>query len=82
LADGSLPLLAVSGPGAVPLWEPTVDPAQWRLELTPAGRDVLTAKQDWIGLEGIDRWLGGTHLHGRDAQWRWDSAAGRLVERS
>lgn len=82
LAAGAQPLLTITGPGPLPLREPVVDAARWRLELTPAGRDVLAGKQDRVALEGIDVWLGGTHLHGRDAQWRWDAAAGKLVERA
>jgi hypothetical protein len=29
-------------------------------------------------LNGIDRWLGGVHLHGHKVEWRWDAAAGLL----
>jgi hypothetical protein len=25
-----------------------------------------------VALNGIDRWVGGVHLQGRDAPWRWD----------
>jgi hypothetical protein len=28
---------------------------------------------------GIDRWLGGVHLMGGDALWRWDGKRRRLV---
>lgn len=50
--------------------------------LTALGRDVLAGRADWIEARGgIDRWLGGVHLVGDDAQWRWDGAAGALVRR-
>jgi hypothetical protein len=50
-----------------------------RWEITSDGRDVLAGRPDHIQLNGIDRWLGGVHLQGREAAWRWDSANGTLV---
>jgi hypothetical protein len=46
------------------------------LRLTAAGHAVL-AGADRIALRGIDRWIGGVHLHGTPA-WRWDRDARRL----
>ncbi len=46
--------------------------------IAEAGRRVLEGRDDSIRLNGIDVWLGGVHLAGREAAWRWDSAAGRL----
>jgi len=54
------------------------NPALARMEkeefdITDAGRQLLAGKADWIKLSGgIDRWLGGVHLTGAEAQWRWD----------
>ncbi|MEP6507135.1 MAG: DUF1835 domain-containing protein [Gemmatimonadales bacterium] len=48
--------------------------------LTDAGRRVLACENDWISMGGSDRWLGGVHLAGRAATWRWDSDAGTLRE--
>ena len=45
----------------------------------PTGREVLAGQDDWVRIRGIDRWLGGVHLHGPEAAWRWDAAAGRLA---
>ncbi|HWM90172.1 MAG TPA: DUF1835 domain-containing protein [Thermoanaerobaculia bacterium] len=50
-----------------------------RVSLTATGRDVLAGREDWVRLHGIDRWLGGVHLHGQDAQWRWDGERSRLI---
>jgi hypothetical protein len=50
-----------------------------RVTLTSTGQDVLEGRDDWVRIHGIDRWLGGVHLHGREAQWRWDPDRGRLV---
>lgn len=49
------------------------------VRLTDAGRAVLDGREDRVRLNGIDRWLGGVHLHGREAAWRWDGAARALV---
>jgi hypothetical protein len=46
--------------------------------VTAEGRDVLQCRADHVRLNGIDRRLGGVHLSGEEAQWRWDELAGRL----
>jgi Domain of unknown function (DUF1835) len=48
------------------------------LALTSAGEDVLAERSDHVSLNGIDRWLGGVHLAGARAEWRWDPGARRL----
>ncbi len=40
--------------------------------LTPEGERVLAGEADRIALRGIDRWVGGVHLHGHEVPWRWD----------
>jgi hypothetical protein len=41
--------------------------------LTPFGMRVVAGEADWIRSRGgIDLWLGGVHLAGSDAAWRWD----------
>jgi hypothetical protein len=52
----------------VPLLE---DGAGGPLRLTATGRSVLDGEQDHVALNGIDRWIGGVHLQGRDVPWRW-----------
>jgi hypothetical protein len=52
----------------VPLLE---DGAGGPLRLTTTGRSVLDGEQDHVALNGIDRWIGGVHLQGRDVAWRW-----------
>jgi hypothetical protein len=49
------------------------------LELTDAGRAVLAGTADAVKLNGIDRWLGGVHLVGRESRWRWDPARQALI---
>jgi hypothetical protein len=40
---------------------------------------VLEGRADHVGLNGIDRWIGGVHLKGDSVEWRWDRAAQRIV---
>ena len=47
--------------------------------ITETGRKVLEGRADHIDLNGIDRWLGGVHLKGDKAAWRWDRACERIV---
>ena len=63
LARGPRPLLRLSPAGRR---------ADQGLALTETGRDVLAARADRVGANGIDRWLGGVHLEGHEARWRWD----------
>lgn len=55
------------------------DPARERHELTAAGRDALAGTLDHVEVNGVDRWIGGVHLIGRRAPWRWSPEEGRLV---
>lgn len=77
LTAGPSPLLNVNGSDAWPTAEhPTT---ALTVEMTEAGRAVLAGKADWIGLNGIDRWLGGVHLRSEQSLWRWDDRQGRLI---
>lgn len=73
LASGERPLIRISGRptnGRLPDGE---------IVLTDDGRRVLAGEADWVALNGIDVWLGGVHLVGREVEWRWDPGARRLV---
>jgi len=67
LAGARVPLVGADPPGGVA--------AATRLRVTEAGRRVLAAAADHVALNGIDRWVGGVHLHGETARWRWDEGA-------
>jgi hypothetical protein len=54
-------------------------PLRGSIALTDTGRSVLAGQADRIATTGIDRWLGGVHVQGRDAIWRWDPAGGRVI---
>ena len=47
--------------------------------LTDAGRRVLDGAEDHVALNGIDRWIGGVHLVGREVPWRWDEGVEAVV---
>jgi len=42
------------------------------MALTQHGRSVLACDTDWITRGGSDRWLGGVHLEGSKAAYRWN----------
>jgi hypothetical protein len=65
LAGGPEPLVELGPPAG----EVT---AATRLRLTAAGGRVLRGQADQVALNGIDRWVGGVHLRGPEAAWRWD----------
>jgi ankyrin repeat protein len=64
------PLVQVSG---------APDAGLGTVTITDIGRSVIEGRSDHIGLNGIDRWLGGVHLKGGNAAWRWDRVFARLV---
>ena len=43
---------------------------------------ILAGEDDFVATYGIDRWIGGVHLHGHEVPWRWDDARETLVRSS
>ena len=78
LAASRCPLLKIEGTGAWPSREHAT--SDRRVFLTARGEAVLCRQADHVDLNGIDRWLGGVHLHGRRSPWRWDEQSKRLAE--
>jgi hypothetical protein len=48
-------------------------------EITGDGKEVLAGAQDFVVQNGIDQWLGGVHLLGPEAAWRWDPETEQLL---
>ena len=79
LTDASAPLLKLSGG----VDRAKMDAAQMLLssfEITEHGKAVLAGDQDFVASNGIDHWLGGVHLEGNEAQWRWEERAQELLK--
>lgn len=77
LARGTAPAVALQiaapRPGRLP---------EGTARITDFGRALLAGEADRVRANGIDRWLGGVHLHapaGGGVVWRWDAERGRLV---
>jgi hypothetical protein len=49
------------------------------LTVTPLGRDVLSGKKDWQGINTQSRWLGGVEIKLGAKEWRWDPVERDLV---
>jgi len=72
LARAPHSLLDVS-PADVPVERST------RLRLTATGGRVLAGEEDHVTLNGVDRWIGGVHLTGRNVRLRWDEGREALT---
>ena len=86
LASAPVPLLSVKGPGnlhdvsKVDREAPSrKELREWNITINDTGRKVLNGEEDFVRLNGIDCWLGGVHLQGDKALWRWDEQSGKLL---
>lgn len=48
-------------------------------EITEHGQSAVKGEEDFVRANGIDLWLGGIHLQGRESAWRWDEEAEELL---
>lgn len=48
------------------------------VSLTEFGHAVANGRADAVDANGIDRWIGGVHLEGARAAWRWNAGQNRL----
>jgi DNA-binding transcriptional MerR regulator len=81
LGAGDDALLACADGSPIPPPPPLGDGRRFaavELALTDAGRAVLAGDVDRVELLGIDRWVGGTHLHDGHVP-RWDVTAEQIV---
>jgi hypothetical protein len=51
---------------------------QKAVEITELGSQMLWGDLDCVRLRGINKWIGGVHLQGAEARWRWNGSG--LVE--
>jgi hypothetical protein len=72
MAEGPHPLLRLDPPGR-PVQGATP------VHLTDSGALVLAGQADQVALNGIDRWIGGVHLHGHHVPWRWDDGTETII---
>jgi hypothetical protein len=49
--------------------------------LTDFGYAVLESKEDFVRRNGIDSWLGGVHLEGKESDYRWEEQGQQLLAR-
>jgi hypothetical protein len=77
LAGAHMPALAIEGPDD--WWKSREGVRESQVGLTRTGFALLRRAADWVSVNGIDRWIGGVHLQGRTAAWRWDAGERKLV---
>lgn len=74
------PLIQCTGGSFPPYNEgPPSDMKKWMLSVTSFGYRVLAGTADHVAFNGIDRWLGGCRLLGRERIWRWDEINSSFV---
>lgn len=71
LRSSETPLVTVET-GKTPAANPVDEFWKSKVHITSAGQAVLNGEEDMIRLNGIDRWLGGVYLTGKEVPWRWD----------
>jgi len=58
-----------------PAWEA-------KTHLTDFGKALLEEEADFVEVNGVDQWHGGTYLHGTKIPWRWHQFQQEIVETS
>lgn len=71
LATCAVPMITITEVG-------NETPPKALFALTPAARNVMEGKVDFIDVNGAGFWLGGAHLT-RERMWRWDEEQRRIV---
>lgn len=82
LGAGDTPLIRfVDGAPVTSTTRHTGGAAFWQrdVELTDLGRGVINGSLDRVAVLGLDRWLGGVHLHAPERIWRWNEVEQRLA---
>ena len=79
LGKGQHPLLTMNNDGNLSLMDSDKF-LRASFQITDQGKAVLNGDEDFVRLNGIDLWLGGVHLQGNEAAWRWDEDNARLID--
>jgi hypothetical protein len=84
MAGGAYPLVRVDSTAAELVSYPSFsDPApsfrDCRVSITELGRQVLAGEADWAAMQGIEEWVGGLRLQGRNTLCRWDAAQKTMI---
>ena len=58
---------------------PALSASDGRYALTDFGRNLLAGAVEWVKINGIERWIGGVHLTGRETTLRYDERLETLV---
>jgi hypothetical protein len=77
LASAGQPPIAISGDGIIR--NRSLPSSETKVSITPFGESLLSKNADFVKTNGIERWLGGAHLEGDYAEWRWDEASKQLI---
>ena len=77
LGNGPHPLLTITNDGNLAAMD-SGQLLRTSFQITDQGKAVLNGDEDSVRLNGIDLWLGGVHLQGTEAAWRWDEDHQRL----
>ncbi len=57
-------------------------PKDWRVSLTPVGKQLLNRQADWLALNAVFRWIGGVSIDGQaTSTWRFDRERGVVLHR-
>ncbi len=78
LAEASKPLIAMRDDSSATV-EESRQMLQTSFQITERGQAVLRSDEDFIRVNEINLWLGGVHLEGEEAAWRWSDDRGKLV---
>ena len=79
LVKAAKPLLTMSNGASAMDAAPIIKTS---FQITEHGQAVLRGEEDFVHANGIDLWLGGVHLEGDEAVWRWDESKGKLIKAS
>lgn len=76
-------LIRIDGPTELPRYGQASSPdavRQYHCTITSEGLAVLAGRMDHVEINGIDRWLGGIRLVGKNV-WRWNAGGAELIRR-